>query len=123
MWLYKCQEGAGELLLGKGAKFDLSPKKDIFLVEEHFVTLPVFIQPGCFSTSTHVGFNSTDKWNDQFISQLIIQSFNTSVTIQLSHSLVNSEALRSIDEDRVYGTNETGVHLNLSQISLLNLGL
>ena len=102
--------------LAKAQNLICHQKKDIFLVEEHFVTLPVFIQPGGFSTSTHVGFNSTDKWNDQFISQLIIQSFNTSVTIQLSRSLVNSEALRSIDEDRVYGTNETGVHLNLSQI-------
>ena len=87
------------------------------LVKEYSATLPVFIQPGGFSTSPHVGYNSTEKLNDWFLNQLgRVQSFNKSVTILLSCSLVNSEALRSIDEDRVYGTNKTGAHLKLGQI-------
>ena len=110
--LYKCQEGAGELSAGKDTKF-YSPEMSLIpceianiLVKEHSVTLPVFIQPGGFSTSPHVSYNSTEKLNDWFLNQLgRVQSFNKSVTILLSCSLVNSEALRSIDEDRVYGTN------------------
>ena len=113
-WLYKCQEGAGELSPGKDTKFyspemfpSLIPKEIVnILLKEHSATLPVFIQPGGFSASQHVGNNSTEELNDWFLDQPVSdQSFNKSVTILLSCSLVNSEALRSIDEDRVYGTN------------------
>ena len=73
-WLYKCQEGAGELSLGKDTKFYSSQKKNRNIPadskrncehfgEENFVTLPVFIQPGGFSTSPHVGYNSTGELN------------------------------------------------------------
>ena len=91
-WLYKCQEGAGELSWQRHKIWFVTKKTEMFSPSdsqrncEHFsgkkdfVTLPVFFQPGGFSTSAHVVCNSTNEnWMiDLSVNWLFNHSINQS---------------------------------------------